>query len=376
MKKSKVTKIFQVFSIVLLCAVVFAICFLTLSRIDFGEEFFECIFISSVVAFIALIAYYLQIFIHELGHLVFGLLTGYGFSSFRFFSFMLVKINGKFKSKRLTLVGTAGQCLMTPPEPLNGKYPYKLYGLGGVIINLVVAFISIVLYIIFYGNVFLSEFFLGLAAWGLYMAITNGIPMNSGFIYNDGGNVAAMSKSEDARRAMWIELKINELGKDGVSLKDMPEEYFEIHDEEKLSNHLAFSFGVFAESRLMDEHRFKEARELANRLLSGEYPSAGIHSCLLTLEKIYCDIVLNGEADVSKLSEKPMVGFMRAMRNFPTVIRTQYAIAKVIDKNETAAEQYLAQFEKIAPSYPNIADIESERELIEIVKGVNTKIED
>ena len=374
MKKSRAIKIFQAFSIVLLFAVVFAVCFLTFSRIDFIGDFFDCIFISSVVAFIALIAYYLQIFIHELGHLVFGLLTGYGFSSFRFFSFMLVKINGKFKSKRLTIVGTAGQCLMTPPEPVDGKYPYKLYSLGGVIVNAVVAFISILLYIVFYSNVFLSEFFLGLASWGLYIAITNGIPMNTEFICNDGGNVAAMSKSEDARRAMWVELKINELGRDGVSLKDMPEEYFEIPSEEKLSNHFVFSFGVFAESRLMDEHRFEEARELLNRLLSGEFPSAGIHFCLLTLEKIYCDIVLSGEADVSKLSEKPMVGFVRAMRNFPTVIRTQYAIAKVIDKDEKAAQQYLDLFEKIAPTFPSSTDIESERELIEIVKSVNTKI--
>ena len=376
MKKSKSTKHFQVFSIALLFAAMYVVCFSTISRIEFLDSFFDCICISIIVAFIALAAYFLQIFIHELGHLVFGLLTGYGFASFRFFSFVLVKINGKFKSKRMTLAGTAGQCLMTPPTPVNGRYPYKLYHLGGVIMNAVVAVVSVVLYIVFNSNVFIGEFFIGLAAWGLYIAITNGIPMNSDFVFNDGGNVATMNKSEDSRRAIWVEFKVNELSKDGVRLKDMPGEYFEIPGEEKLNNHIAFSICVLAQSRLMDEHRFSEAGKLANRLLSGDYPSSGIHSCLMTLDKIYCDIVLSGEADLSKLSEKPMIGFIKAMRNNPSVIRTQYAIAKVIDKNETAAEQYLSLFEKIAPSYPNSADIESERELIEIVKTGNTKPEE
>ncbi|MCH5298644.1 MAG: hypothetical protein J1E96_02665 [Ruminococcus sp.] len=376
MKKSKKTRVFQVFSIALLFAAMYIVCFSTVSRIDFLENFVDCIFISSLVAFVALLAYFLQIFIHELGHLVFGLMTGYGFASFRFFSFVIVKINGKFKSKRMTLVGTAGQCLMTPPEPVDGKYPYKLYHLGGVIMNAVVALVAIPIYTVFYNNVFLSEFFIGLAAWGFYIAITNGVPMNSDFVCNDGGNVATMSKSEDARRAIWVEFKINGLSKDGMRLKDMPEEYFEIPNEEKLNNHVMFSICVFAQSRLMDEHKFEEAKELSERLLSGKYPSIGIHSCMLTLDKIYCDIVLSGSADVSKLSEKTMVGFIKAMRNNPSVIRTQYAIAKVIDKDEAAAEQYLDLFEKIAPTYPSSADVESERELIEIVKIGNNKIEE
>lgn len=379
MKKSKKTKIFQAFSIVLLFAAMYAVCFTAVSRIDFINNLFACIFISAIVAFIALAAYLLQIFIHELGHLIFGLMTGYGFASFSFFSFVIVKINGKFKSKRMSLVGTAGQCLMTPPEPVDGKYPYKLYHLGGVIVNAIVALVAVPLYANFYNNVFLSEFFIGLAAWGFYIAITNGIPMNSDFACNDGGNVATLSKSEDARRAMWVEFKIYGLSKDGVRLKDMPEEYFEIPNEEKLSNHIMFTICVFAQSRLMDEHKFEEAEELSSRLLSGEYPAIGIHYCILTLDKIYCDIVLSGSADVSKLGEKQMAGFIKAMRNNPSVIRTQYAIAKVIEKDEAAAEQQLSLFDTIAPTYPSSADIESERELIEIVKSVNivnTKIED
>ena len=61
--------------------------------------------------------------VHEAGHLVFGLLTGYGFCSFRIFSFMWVKDGEKLKLRRLSLAGTGGQCLMSPPDIKDGKMP-------------------------------------------------------------------------------------------------------------------------------------------------------------------------------------------------------------------------------------------------------------
>lgn len=77
------------------------------------------------------LAIILQIIIHEAGHLIGGILTGYKFSSFRIFNFMFIKENDKLKLKKLSLAGTGGQCLMSPPEFIEGKVPYILYNLGG-----------------------------------------------------------------------------------------------------------------------------------------------------------------------------------------------------------------------------------------------------
>ena len=66
------------------------------------------------------LAFMLQLFLHEAGHLVFGLLSGYGFVSFRIFNIMILNDHGHLLIKRLHLDGTAGQCLMSPPEPVNG----------------------------------------------------------------------------------------------------------------------------------------------------------------------------------------------------------------------------------------------------------------
>lgn len=55
--------------------------------------------ILSFVGFILgiFVAFFLHIIVHETGHLVFGLLTGYKFSSFRIASFMWLKENGQLK---------------------------------------------------------------------------------------------------------------------------------------------------------------------------------------------------------------------------------------------------------------------------------------
>lgn len=54
------------------------------------------------------IAIFLQIIIHETGHLIAGLLTGYTFSSFRFGNLMFVKDNGTIRFRKLSLAGTGG----------------------------------------------------------------------------------------------------------------------------------------------------------------------------------------------------------------------------------------------------------------------------
>lgn len=84
-------------------------------------------------------AVWLQTILHEAGHLVFGLASGYRFVSFRIGSLMWQKDGGKLRFCRFQLAGTGGQCLMAPPDLTNGKMPCKLYNLGGALMNLIAA---------------------------------------------------------------------------------------------------------------------------------------------------------------------------------------------------------------------------------------------
>ena len=86
-----------------------------------------------------IVGYFLQIIIHEAGHLIFGLLSGYHFLSFRVGSITLVHLNGTWKWKRFSIQGTGGQFLMIPPENREKVCPYRIYIVGGVISNLIVS---------------------------------------------------------------------------------------------------------------------------------------------------------------------------------------------------------------------------------------------
>ena len=72
-----------------------------------------------------------QIILHEAGHLLGGLATGYAFVSFRVGSWMLLKRDGRLHLGRYTLPGTGGQCLMAPPTWKEDGFPALLYNLSG-----------------------------------------------------------------------------------------------------------------------------------------------------------------------------------------------------------------------------------------------------
>ena len=85
------------------------------------------------------ITIFIQIAVHEGGHLIFGKLSGYQFVSYRISNLMFVKDTGKLKLKKLSIVGTGGQCLMMPPDCDGYQYPYILYNFGGSITNLLLS---------------------------------------------------------------------------------------------------------------------------------------------------------------------------------------------------------------------------------------------
>ena len=56
------------------------------------------------------------------------------------------------------------------------------------------------------------------------------------------------------------------------------------------------------------------------------------------------------------------------MKNFPSILRTEYVYALLAEKDEKKAEECWHRFNKIANNYPYPNDIESERELMDVAK--------
>lgn len=326
-----------------------------------------------VVLITIYISLFIQIIIHEAGHLLFGLLTGYKFRSFRIFNLMFIKENEHIKLKKLSLAGTAGQCLMCPPNIKNGKMPVILYNLGGVITNIITGLIFFGLYCISASIPLLADAMIISSVFAFIFAISNGIPLKTQSVNNDGYNTLELIRNKDAKKAFFIQMKVAEKTAENIRLKDMPEEWFTLQSDEAIKNSLAATINVFACNRLMDELKFEEADKLMQHLLETDNGVIGLHKKLMICDRIYIELIsANNSETLNRLRSKEQQKFMKQMRNFPTVIRTEYLYALLAEKDIKKAEKLKAQFEKCAKTYPYQSDIQSERELIEIGEKANT----
>lgn len=316
------------------------------------------------------LAVFLNIIIHEAGHLVFGRLSGYQFSSFRIGRLMWIKEEGKIRLKKLSIAGTGGQCLMSPPDMADGGIPVVLYNLGGSLMNAVSGFICLGLCFVTGSIPYVPVFFAMMAVIGMLDALSNAIPMRMGMVDNDGYNALALRRDKEAQRSFWIQLKANNELARGRSILEQPAEWFEMPSDEGLKNSMVAVMGVFACNRLMSEHRFEEAAKEMEKLLEKDTAIVDLHRNLLICDLIYCELIgENRRERLEELLDKEQRKFMKSMRRFPAVLRTEYAYALLGKKDEQEADKIREQFERAALTYPYPKDAESEREFMDIVKN-------
>lgn len=343
--------------------------FNSLGKISFGK----LLLAISVILIFLFVSYVLQIAIHEAGHLVFGLLSGYSFSSYRIGSFIWKKEGGKIKLKRFSLAGTGGQCLMVPPEMKDGKFPVILYNLGGSIANMVFSLIFLLMFFVTRNIPVLKLLFSFLIIFGAYNALVNGVPMRSAGIDNDGYNAISLGENLSALKAFWIQLRVNEQVST-CKTREMPAEWFVPPADEDMKNSMVAGVGVFSCERLMDEKRFEEAERLISHYLSIDTAINGIHRSILICDIIYC--ILIDEKDESRRSnidawlDKDQKRFMKAMANYPAILRTEYALAMLYDKEPEKGKEIKNKITQIEKTFPYASDFESEKELIEIVDDI------
>lgn len=336
-----------------------------ITRVDLNV--FNAIFLIALLIFIIMLAIYIQIIIHELGHLIFGLLIGYKFVSFRVADIMLIKNKNGFAIKRYFLAGTGGQCLLAPPErKADGSYSYKLYHLGGVILNLITAIIFLTIYFTFARSYF-TLFALILGSVGILFAYMNGVPMSSA-VANDAQNLKSISKDKDAMDAMWKQLKINSLLANDIGLDEMPKELFEMPQYSDKHNVIISAVDIFKANRLLVQFEFAKTYDLINELLSNEYTILPIYIFLLQIDKLTIELMRDKEnTDISILEDKDFKVYRKAMSKFLSNLRLEYAIRQ-LKYGEDVFEEYKVKMLKIGESYPYSKDVESELGLMEKIR--------
>ena len=335
-----------------------------------GLDRWITILLTISISFILFIlAVFLQIILHEAGHLICGLISGYKFVSFRIGTFTIIKEGKKLKIKKFSIAGTGGQCLMAPPEKEDSKIACSLYNSGGVIGNLLSAILCVFLLKLQVPYPFgILLFFLTVV--GIIAALLNGIPLKLNEVGNDAYNILLVRKDPIARKSIFLQLHVNALLSTGMRLKKMPEEWFELPEDGNLDNYLHAGIKFLEYYYHLDNLNFEKAKECLESLSLHLPQMIGIYQKEIKLEQIFLRI-LEGKSkeEIDNLFDSQLKKYTVQYSNYMiNKIRILYTYSLLIEKDKENAEQLYEKAIKKGKTYPVKGEVNSEMELMDYVK--------
>lgn len=326
------------------------------------DNVFTGLLIFIVLFILLILAYLVQIVLHELGHLFFGLVSGYGFVSFRVGSLTLVREEGKFKLKKYNIPGTGGQCLMMPPELKDGEYPYVIFNLGGVLFNLIfssLALLSIILIDDLSAGVWALLVLFIIA--GVIGILTNGIPLKIGGIANDASNILSMRNDATAREGFYLQLRINGLQSMGMRLKDLDKEKLELPVDADLSNPLNTGIKLIEHNWYLDNKDFVNARATLESLVPYFNKLLPLYVYEINSERIFLELIGDNNKDlIDRLYTETLQKYIKQSKFMLNKTRLMLAYEAFYNKDLKKAEEQYKLLIKMYDTYPNKGEAEME----------------
>ena len=240
----------------------------TVAKTIFGKFSLQDVLEIAWMLVAVLIAFILNVVLHEGGHLVAGLLTGYRFVSFRFLNSTLIRRNGRLQWGNYELAGTGGQCLMAPPDRPIDQIDTRWYNAGGVLANILIAVISALLLWAFDLPDWLDELLVMMIILGLFIGVGNGIPMKMGGVATDGLNLLQLEKDIPSKQCFCNILEMNARNQEGEPYHDMPERLFNLPKPIDWENTIHVGAVLMAATRMLVLHQWEEAYLLLTEVLS------------------------------------------------------------------------------------------------------------
>lgn len=228
----------------------------------FGHDALPYLAKAAMTIILICVACFLQLIIHEGGHLVTGLLTGYRFVSFRVLNWLLIRKDDRLQWRNFELAGTGGQCLLAPPDKPLEQIDTRWYNAGGVLANVITAVLAIVLMYFVDMPLWLHALMFLMAFIGGAFALINGIPIKVGGVANDGLNLFQMEKDRPAKLSFCNILDVNARCQEGEPYTEMPERLFALPDPFDWENSMHVAAVLLSVTRMMAFHQWEDAYQL------------------------------------------------------------------------------------------------------------------
>lgn len=328
------------------------------------------IVMMALLMVVAFLCFFVHVILHEAGHLVAGLCTGYKFVSFRIGSFTWVKnSSGKIERKKMKVLGTVGQCLMCPPNVETENCPYILYHLMGGLANIIVGAIALVLAIVLPGNLIVFCLCEEFGVMGLSTGLSNLLPCKMNGIQNDGYNLIDLKKNLIARKCINLVLSINALITVAETYDELPQELVqEIKSMDftqmDISNSLiANAFSIQAGLFFIDGN-YERAFEL-NQYIANSHDVLPIFKNEAKCECMFFEMINGASKDkIEKMYDKKLQSYVKATMIYPSRQRLLYTYSKLYENNNEEANEYKEKLESMLDTFYIKADVRHEMNVV------------
>lgn len=316
----------------------------------------------------------IHLVMHEAGHLVMGLLTGYRFLSFRVFKLTLAKTDDGLKWKRYHIAGTGGQCLMELPEDQDvNTAPWFWYNAGGVLMNLLLVLIALLVLRTTKLGIVGFSFFLMFAFVGIVMALMNGIPMIAGGVGNDAHNILTLWRHPELRRYFVRTLQMAGQMTRGKRLKELPEEWFFDQPATEASPPLEIANRVNFMTLLEDQGRLEEARKVGEELMSLGKGLPRIYQLEVGGERTMLELLTSNRKEVvEELWNETLEKYTVMNSNYsPIKCAVLFAVELLFHHDQEKAESYSHSLQIHHDKYALPGEARTAISLLETVREVD-----
>lgn len=332
----------------------------------FGESMLAAA--VGIVTFIVSIA--ILIPLHEAGHLICGLLSGYKFVSFRIFNLTFIKDGDKLKIKKYSIAGTGGQCLLTPPDIPLERINTTWYNFGGVLANIIVGLV-VIPFLFLELHPFVREILVVFLLTDLYFILINGIPFKINGAGNDAYNMLSLNKNLTAKLGMINGLRSNALIQQGIRPKDLPDEWFIVPANINYANGLEVSLPLMAASRLLDEEKYNEALSEFEELYSHKKEIIGLFVKELECELVFLRLVCGDVDGAKELLTPELKKYIMAYRKMmSSKERILCAVSLFIDNDREAALKIYNNLKQAEQNYLLQGEVKSDLALMNSMLSV------
>lgn len=303
------------------------------------------LFIPALLASIAL---------HECGHLLFGLLSGWRFTFITLFGHMLIKKRGKIGYYRYRVPGASGTCAMSPPQPRNGRRPCALFLLGGGLMNALCLLLALPFVLSPHAGIALWTLLVYFALFNL-IAVFNIIPFKPNpVLLSDGARYVLIRKNETERLKYFATAALNAFAADDVPLADYPEEYIAHVPVLQAARDINAAEGKSAQ----------EQRAVFDFWLANDALNEG-DKLLLTIDKISFELIA-GDPDAARPLATPAVRqYIRRARATIGICASGYVLALLLDGDEKQAASLERTFNGLVRRFPFPLQVQNCRKLMQ-----------